>query len=218
MRCVRVVVANRHPPVLRALVDLLSAEKDFQVIAGCCNGTECIRVIRNESPDLALIDIFMPDIFGRDIVAAIATACQITRVVFLAGTTELRELIAASAGLFHGTPPKAVIETHALHPAAAEQRQAFSLLGSDSVQPNRPQLISPGSPADALALLTAREREIMHAVSEGLSNKEVGRRLNVSEGTIKVHLHHIYHKLSITNRASLAVLAVAERQQTRLTA
>ena len=56
----------------------------------------------------------------------------------------------------------------------------------------------------------SREREIVLAVAEGLSNKEVGRRLNISEGTVKVHLHNICSKLGVKNRTALAVLAFTE--------
>ena len=55
--------------------------------------------------------------------------------------------------------------------------------------------------------LTIRERQIMLAVSEGATNREIGRRLRLAEGTVKVHLHHIYRKLGIPNRTALAVLA-----------
>jgi two-component system nitrate/nitrite response regulator NarL len=58
--------------------------------------------------------------------------------------------------------------------------------------------------------LTSREREIVLALAEGLSNKKVGRRLNISEGTVKVHLHNIYNKLGVKNRTALAVLAFTE--------
>jgi len=58
--------------------------------------------------------------------------------------------------------------------------------------------------------LTSREREIVLALAEGLSNKGVGRRLNISEGTVKVHLHTIYQKLGVKNRTALAVLAFTE--------
>lgn len=61
-------------------------------------------------------------------------------------------------------------------------------------------------------VLTQRERQIMGLVSEGLSNKEIGRRLNVTDGTIKVHLHHIFQKLEISNRASLAAFAVSRQE------
>jgi two-component system, NarL family, nitrate/nitrite response regulator NarL len=64
---------------------------------------------------------------------------------------------------------------------------------------------------NALTVLTERERQIMRLVSEGLSNKEIGRRLNISDGTIKQHLHHIYQKLEISNRTVLAALAISQK-------
>ena len=63
---------------------------------------------------------------------------------------------------------------------------------------------------NALAVLTDRERQIMRLVSEGLSNKEIGRRLNITDGTIKVHLHHIFQKLEISNRTVLAAIAISQ--------
>jgi DNA-binding NarL/FixJ family response regulator len=62
---------------------------------------------------------------------------------------------------------------------------------------------------NVLTVLTDRERQITSLVSEGLSNKEIGRRLNIADGTIKVHLHHIYQKLEISNRVVLAALAIS---------
>ena len=66
---------------------------------------------------------------------------------------------------------------------------------------------------NALTVLTDRERQIMRLVSEGLSNKEIGRRLNISDGTIKQHLHHIYQKLEISNRTVLAALAITQNSR-----
>jgi two-component system nitrate/nitrite response regulator NarL len=65
------------------------------------------------------------------------------------------------------------------------------------------------NPETALAVLTERERQIMRLVSRGLSNKEVGRRLNIADGTIKVHLHNIFQKLEVGNRTALAALAIS---------
>ena len=64
---------------------------------------------------------------------------------------------------------------------------------------------------NVLSVLTDREREIMRLVSEGLSNKEIARRLSISQGAIKVHLHHIYRKLEINNRTVLAALALSQQ-------
>ena len=63
-----------------------------------------------------------------------------------------------------------------------------------------------------LSLLTERERQIMRLVSEGLSNKAIGRRLNIADGTIKVHLHNIFQKLEINNRTLLAALAISQNE------
>ena len=64
-----------------------------------------------------------------------------------------------------------------------------------------------GMPVDQNLLLTERERQIILVLSEGITNKEIGRRLGLTEGTVKVHLHRIYQKLAIHNRTALAVLA-----------
>ena len=73
---------------------------------------------------------------------------------------------------------------------------------------------TPGSPSTAL---TERERQIMHLVCEGQSNKKVGRKLNLSESTVKVHLHHIYQKLAIRNRTALAAGGAAVRGRRAMT-
>ena len=62
---------------------------------------------------------------------------------------------------------------------------------------------------NVLTVMTDRERQIMSLVSEGLSNKEIGRRLNIADGTIEVHLHHIFQKLEISNRTVLAALVIS---------
>jgi DNA-binding NarL/FixJ family response regulator len=63
---------------------------------------------------------------------------------------------------------------------------------------------------ERLLLLTGRERQIMNLVSEGLSNKEIARKVKLTDGTIKVHLHHVFEKLGISNRTSLAALAIRQ--------
>jgi two-component system nitrate/nitrite response regulator NarL len=67
-----------------------------------------------------------------------------------------------------------------------------------------------GTQGATMNSLTSREREIVLALAEGLSNKDVGRRLNLSKGTVKVHLHNIYQKLGVKNQTALAVLAYTE--------
>ena len=81
-------------------------------------------------------------------------------------------------------------------------QRGISFFALEKTQPAQP-----GAPMNSL---TNRKQEIVFALAEGLSNKDIGRKLNLSEGTVKVHLHNIYSKLGVKNRTALAVLAFTE--------
>jgi two-component system nitrate/nitrite response regulator NarL len=213
MRCVKVVIADRHPVVVAGLMSLLGAANDFKVVASCYDGKKCIQAIRDLLPDIALLDIFMPSATGLDILAAATSEHLPTRIVFLTASAEDRDLIIAAARGAYGVILKEAapdVLVHCLRQVAAGRR-LLPLANSNSP---RPQDIPVGSASseNVLTVLTERERQIMHLVAEGLSNKEVGRELNVSDGTIKVHLHHNYQKLAISNRTALAALAFSQNE------
>ena len=91
-----------------------------------------------------------------------------------------------------------IAEGQRLLPLASSDQAVFREPGSLPIAEN------------VLTVLTDRERQIMRLVSEGLSNKEIAHRLNIADGTIKVHLHHIFQKLEISNRTVLAALAISQ--------
>jgi two-component system nitrate/nitrite response regulator NarL len=208
MRCVRVVIADPHPVVLQGLSSMLGAERDFTIVARCSDGVSCLEAIRIFAPDIALLDIAMPDISGPEILAIANTENLATRLVFFTAAVEERNLaMLAAAGAYgvilKGEEPEILVQT--LRRVAEGQR---SLALSEGP-------LAPSQTANAErdpAVLTERERQIMRLVSEGLSNKEIGRRLNVADGTIKVHLHHIFQKLDISNRTVLAALALSQQE------
>jgi two-component system nitrate/nitrite response regulator NarL len=205
MRRVSVVLADRQPVVVCGLVSLLAAFADFRVVAGCYDGNECIEIIRQLSPDIALLDTSMPGLSGLDILAAVTLDHLTTRIVFFTEYADDRDLtIAIARGaygvIFKDSPPEFLVQC--LRDIGEGQR-FFPLTNYNAIANN----------GNVLTLLTERERQIMHLVSEGLSNKEVGRRLNVSDGTIKVHLQHIYRKLAINNRTALAALAFSHIEE-----
>jgi len=213
MSCIRVVIADRNPFVLRGLTKLIDAEENFKVVASCRNSAQCIQAIRCNYPDIVLIDILKSGISGLDILATTTSAGLPARLVFHALTAELREQIIASASHPYDILLNETTLMHCLRAFAAEKD---ALPPMRIIDPVRRPAFPPARTDTAismLALLTEREREITHMVSEGLSNREVGQRLNISEGTIKVHLHHIYDKLAIGNRAALAALAAPSIQQ-----
>jgi DNA-binding NarL/FixJ family response regulator len=211
MRCVSVVIADRHPVVLCGVISLLRAESDFNVLTSCRDGTTCIQAIRDLSPDLALLDISMPGLSGLEILAATTSDHLCTRVVFLTASPERREIVTAIArgayGVIHKeAAPQFLVQC--LRRVASGVR-LLPLAIWDADPRNVHECYARGALENLPSTLTERERQIMHLVSEGLSNKQVARQLNVCEGTIKVHLHHIYEKLAIRNRTALAALAVS---------
>jgi two-component system nitrate/nitrite response regulator NarL len=215
MRRVNIVVAESHPLILYGLTSLLSAENDFNVVASCCDGVKCIQAIRDWSPDIALLDMCMPGLTGFDVLAAVRLERLCPRVVFLTASVKDRELVRAAGGgacavISKEAAPRILV--NCLRQIAAGRLLPLALWNAEhpplallsEEHPRGQKCFTPN-------LLTKRERQVMDLVSEGLSNKEVGRRLNLSEGTIKIHLHHIYQKLAIKNRTTLAVSTVSGR-------
>lgn len=201
----RVVIASRYPVVLLGLNCLLEAECDFEVVARYNDSADCFKALRDLAPDIAILDMPMPDIFAQAMLDIANSGMSAVRLVFFATSVEDRDLaMLASAGAYgvilSDEEPETLLQT--LRQVADGQRML-------PVPPYN-EAVSRAQTAIGekyLAVLTDRERQIMRLVSEGLSNKEIGRRLNVADGTIKVHLHHIFRKLEISNRTVLATLA-----------
>ncbi|MBR0874894.1 response regulator transcription factor [Bradyrhizobium tropiciagri] len=209
MRRTRLLIADRHPVVLEGLASALAAAHDFEIVASCSDGASCVEAIRTSGSDIALLEGAFPDVSRAEILAVIDGERLATRVVFFAAEDgDLDQPIAAGACSVISKSASLETLVHSLRVVA----------DGGSLPPGpAPDAVPAGKEANGiavdnlLAVLTEREREIMRLVSEGLSNKGVARRLNLSQGTIKVHLHHIFRKLEINNRTVLAALAVSQR-------
>ena len=186
--CARVVIADPHPLILKGLAAVLEAESDFRIVAHCADGASCIKAIREVLPDIAIVDVSLPEIL-----AVISSEGLPTRIVLF---TALEK---PALRLFHAVGVHAVVRKDA-DPQSLLQTLRQVASGQKVLQ-------QPGGDAEkAITALTDRERQILRLVSEGLSNKEIGRRLNVTDGTVKVHLHNIFEKLLVSNRTALAAV------------
>jgi two-component system, NarL family, nitrate/nitrite response regulator NarL len=207
MSCVSMVVADGCPVFLCGLISLFRSEYDFDVVARCRNGAESLQAIRDLSPDIALLDSSMPAGSGVNVLASAISEGSQTRIVLLAARAELRSIFAVANGAYGIVPrdvlPEVLIRD--LRQVAAGRRL--------SIRASRPGEAGATTDASekALAGLTERECQIVKLVSAGLPNKEVGRQLNLTAGTVKVHLHNIFSKLAINNRTALTALAVSDR-------
>lgn len=203
----RVVIASRFPIVLLGLNCLLEAERDFQIVARCNDSASCFEAIRSVAPDIAILDMSMPDILGQAMLDIANSGTPAVRLVFLATSVEDPDLATLAAAGAYGVilseeEPETLMQT--LRQVADGQKMLPVPSCEEAISGTQSAILE-----KYLAMLTDRERQIVRLVSEGLSNKEIGRRLKVADGTIKVHLHHIFRKLEINNRTTLATLAVS---------
>jgi two-component system nitrate/nitrite response regulator NarL len=204
MDYIRVVIAHPHPVIVQGLSSVLEAQREFKIVARCADVASCIEAIRMFKPHITIAGISMPGIGGLEILAFANSEEVSTRVVLFASAVEDRDLQTfAGAGAYAVLPHDVDLEIliQVLRQVASGRR----LRPSDRLAPEEQGVAEKSVPT-----LTDRERQIMRLVSEGLSNKEIGRRLNLTDGTIKVHLHHIFQKLEVSNRTALAAFAMSQ--------
>ena len=207
--CVDIVIAAHQPIFLCGLMAILRTEQDLDVVASCRDGVTCLQAIRDLLPGLTVLDSSLPDQGALRVLKAVRSEKLRTRVVVLSGSCEP----STTTGLIKEGAYCVVSNEVSRDSLVGCLRQVPCRHNSSSVQGsleavNRYGRGAGGLAADPSVALTERERQIMHLVCEGLSNKDIGRQFRLSDGTVKVHLHHIYEKLAIHNRTALAVLAM----------
>jgi two-component system, NarL family, nitrate/nitrite response regulator NarL len=206
---ISVVVADDHPVVLRGITEILRAQPDINVVAACGTGRTATDAIQQFAPDVAVLDIVMPDLNGLEILSSIERQGFKTRVVILTGAaTEDRVLAAMTRGakglLFKDAVPDDLID------CVREVAKGKLWFPNDPVGAAREH--ETGRQADSkcsIGELSPRERQITLLVSDGLTDKLVAEQLNLAESTVKSHLHNIYKKLDIPNRTALSARARA---------
>ncbi len=208
---VRLVIADDHPIVLEGIAKVLEAEADFDVRAKCSNGTDALYAIREHRPDVAVLDIVMPDLSGLDALARINAEGLGTKVVFLTANATDAQILSlieqgARALLMKDT---AIGELPLCIRKVAEGGRHFpgDIVSAAIERETGRRLVG----EHFERVLSTREREVVLLVAEGLPNKEVARRLNLSEGTVRIHVHNIYQKTGIGSRAALTALALTHR-------
>lgn len=208
---IRLVLADDHPIVLDGLETLFRLEPDFEVAARCVNGEETVVAVRRHRPDVLVLDIHMPRKDGLAVLRDLQQDKLPTKVVLLAAVLEEDEVLEAMRLGVRGMvlkelAPQMVVQcVRKVH--AGEQwleKHAVSRV-MDSL------LRREAGEREAANVLTPREIEMVGMVARGLRNKEMSKRLAISEGTVKIHLHHIYRKLKVENRVELILYAQSKR-------
>lgn len=207
---IRILLADDHTVVRDGLRALLEKQPDMTVVAEACDGRDSIRLAEEQSPDVVVMDIGMPSLNGIEATRRILAANPRTAVVMLSMHQDesyvLRSLKAGAKGyLLKDSLRGDVID--AIRAVAQGRsfltRKVRLMLQEDYVR----QMESRGL-EDSYDLLTDREREVLHMVAEGKSNKEVAGLLNISPTTVETHRAHILQKLGIHSVPELILYAV----------
>jgi DNA-binding NarL/FixJ family response regulator len=213
---ISVVVADDQAVVRDGLILLLSASDEIDVVGAAADGPEAVALIEQAQPQVALLDLRMPGLSGAEVTAELAMRSPATRALILTTYADddavLPALRAGAAGYL---TKDATGETllHAIREVAAGR----TVLDA-AVQRRLVEMVTGASPETALASpdlpspdlvegLTRREIDVVRLVAEGLSNRQIARRLVVSEATVKTHLNHVLSKLDVDGRPALVAWA-----------
>ena len=200
---ISILVVDDHPIVRQGLVGVLEDEADFSVIGSAGSAEEAVTLVARHHPDLILLDLELPGLDGVAALPRLAEASPQSRViVFTAYDSDERVFGAIRAGakgyLLKGATTEEIGRAiRAVHEGGShlEPRVAARVLS---------ELHSPRRAVDALS---EREREVLRLVADGLSNKEIGRALTISERTARFHVTSILNKLGASTRAQAVALA-----------
>jgi two-component system nitrate/nitrite response regulator NarL len=208
---ISLVVADDHPFVLQGIVHVIEADPELMVGAKGPDGLTALNAIREHQPAVAVLDITMPGLTGLEILARLNAEGSPTKVIFLtANATDAHILDLIEGGASALVMKDAAIDElgQCIKKVANGERHFPSDLVAKAVERETGRRSGWERVEKALS---PREREIMMLVAEGLPNKEIARRLDLSEGTVRIHVHNIYQKTGIASRAALTALAVTNK-------
>ncbi|ODT88222.1 response regulator transcription factor [Phenylobacterium sp. SCN 70-31] len=196
-----VLIADDHPLMLEAVAGLFS-DTAFDVVARCQDGAQALAALERLSPQLAILDVHMPRLSGLDLLREVRSRNWPTRVLLLTAGLDSAPILEALKLRVDGLVLKGAAGDVLVRAArsAADGVQWVDRDIMDKVLP----LLAGGETTPGL---TPRETEVVRLVAQGRRNKEIARDLGISEGTVKMHLHNLYEKLSVTSRTELAILA-----------
>ena len=199
---IRVVLADDHAIVRSGLERLLATADGIEVVGTAADGLEAVDLVGQTAPDVVLMDLSMPGFDGVDATRRIASEWPATKVLVLTSFSDERRILAAvDAGargylLKHVDPDALVDAIRAVHQGGSplDPEVGRVVLDSHRSSPARTEI-------------TDREREVLALLRAGLANKEIARRLRISERTVKAHLTSVFQRLGVTDRVQAALWA-----------
>jgi two-component system, NarL family, nitrate/nitrite response regulator NarL len=202
----RVVLADDHQVVLSGLKALLGLRPGTEVVAAVRNGAEAWTALQQLEPDIAVLDINMPELTGVEVLEKVEAEGLSTRVILLAASPSDAQITTAVGRGAWGIMLKDDSASDTLLQCLEGVLAGERWLPSELVDRAFVREAERQQNWESFEKLTQREREVALLVAQGLSNKHIARQTQLSLGTVKIHLHNSYHKLGVSNRTGLATL------------
>jgi DNA-binding NarL/FixJ family response regulator len=197
------VIADDHPIVLAGLESVLRREPDIHVVARCTDGAQTLQAVAAHRPDILLLDLRMPHIDGWEVLRQLRHDERPTRVIILAAVVDDRELLdvvrlGGRGVVLKEMAPRSLVDCIR---KVNDGRDWFdaSMMRAAMDHLARQQ----AGAVEMQSVLSRREVDVLMAAAHGLRNRQIGQRLAISEGTVKLHLHAIYTKLRVDSRTAL---------------
>ena len=200
---IRIVVADDHPFILDGLDQLFRTESDCEIVARSTDGEQALRAVQTFRPDVLVLDVRMPRLDGIELLRRMHELQLPTKVVLLTASLDDARLLeafrlGASGLVLKESAPRLLVQSVRQVANGEQSWNGKAIAGALRLVLQREQAV-----AAASSVLTARELEVTRMVASGLRNKEIAARLEITEGTVKFHLHGIYEKLQIDGRYAL---------------
>jgi two-component system NarL family response regulator len=196
---IRVVIGDDHPVVRGGIMAIINDQQDMEIVAEASNGKELVDMVKKYRPDVTLVDLRMPQLSGLDAIQAIKEDWSAARFVVLTtfdGDEDIYRALQAGAQayLLKDTPRNELLETI---------RAVYQ--GQKRIPP---EIAAKLAERITSSELTERETDVLNEIVNGFSNKEIGLRLNITEGTVKAHVNSILNKLGVNDRTQAVTNAL----------
>lgn len=206
-----ILLVDDHPLLRKGLVQLIELEDELALVGEASNGLDAIRLAEETDPDLIVLDLNMQGMDGLETLRAMREAGVTARIVMLTVSDNDQDVVCAitygaDGYLLKDMDPEDILKQLI---EAAHGKMVIS----DKLTHVLAKAIRKGdnNKTSLLAKLTSREHEILKLIAKGLSNKLIARDLDISDGTVKVHVKHVLKKLSLRSRVEAAVWMVHQQ-------